>query len=174
MAYEKQEAGVSHRSVGVLIPQARLRASSSPEYGQAVARFSQMRVRIELFGELRLTSGDRRITGFRTQKTAALLGYLAYHLDHLHARDRLAALLWPDAERDAGRLSLRVALSSLRRHLEPPGSAAGSVLIATASVVGLDPAAVTTDVREFESALATARATEGEERIHRLVSDRTR
>ena len=34
--------------------------------------------RIELLGRLRVTHGDREITRFRTQKTRALLGYLAY------------------------------------------------------------------------------------------------
>ena len=36
--------------------------------------------RIDLFGGLSATHGERVVTRFRTQKTAALLAYLAYHL----------------------------------------------------------------------------------------------
>jgi len=45
------------------------------------------RCRIELLGRLRVTQGDRQITRFRTQKTGALLGYLAYHLERTHPRE---------------------------------------------------------------------------------------
>lgn len=50
-------------------------------------------------------------------------------------------LLWPDAERDAGRSSLWVVLASLRRQLEPPGVPRGGVLIADRSTMRLSPAA---------------------------------
>ncbi len=52
-----------------------------------------VRCRIELLGRLRVQQGDREITRFRTQKTGALLGYLAYHLERTHPRELLMDLL---------------------------------------------------------------------------------
>src|SRR5437588_11925454 len=102
--------------------------------------------RIELLGELRVLQGDRVVTRFRTEKTGALLGYLAYYLDRRHPRETLIELLWPEDDPDAGRHKLSVALSSLRQELEPPGVPDGSVLITDRVLVSLNPATVTTDL----------------------------
>jgi DNA-binding SARP family transcriptional activator len=112
--------------------------------------------RVELFGGLRVHLGERVITRFRTQKTAALLAYLAYHNDRAHSREVLIEQFWPDAPSLlAGRTSLSVALSSLRHHLEPPGVAPESVLRADRQTVGLAPAVVT-DVSRFADLLRRA------------------
>src|ERR1051326_3118100 len=111
------------------------------------------RCRIELFGGLRLQQGDRLITRFRSQRTAALLAYLAYYRQRRHPREVLIDLLWPEYDLHAGRNSLSVALSSLRHQLEPPGVPAGAILQADRVSVGLNSAVVSTDVAEFESAL---------------------
>ena len=115
---------------------------------------------VNLFGGLSLRlPGQAAITRFRTQKTAALLAYLAFHRDRLHAREVLIDMLWPDANSiQAGRLSLSVALSSLRAQMEPPGVPPGSVIISDRTHVGLNPEAVTTDVHQFESLLDRADA----------------
>ena len=55
------------------------------------------RCRIELLGRLRVTQGEREITRLRTQKTGALLGYIAYHLERTHPREVLMELPWPGA-----------------------------------------------------------------------------
>ncbi|HVF09641.1 MAG TPA: BTAD domain-containing putative transcriptional regulator [Abditibacteriaceae bacterium] len=112
--------------------------------------------RIELFGGLRAIHGGRVITRFRTHKMAVLLAYLAYHIHQSHPREVLIALLWPHCAPDVGRANLRTALASLRRQLEPPGVAAGSILMKTRHSVALNPAAVTTDVAEFKTALRSA------------------
>ncbi len=112
--------------------------------------------RIQLLGGLRVTCGDRVITRFRTHKTGALLAFLAYYPVSLHPREALAALLWPDSTPEAGLMSLRVALSSLRRQLEPPGTPAGRVLVTDRFSAGLEAAAFATDVGEFEAALRSA------------------
>lgn len=85
---------------------------------------------IELLGGLSLRQGDARITRFRSYKTGALLAYLAYHREKAHPREALIALLWPESDLALGQQNLRTALASLRRQLEPPGSVAGSVLLA--------------------------------------------
>jgi len=80
------------------------------------------RCRVEMLGGLRVLQGEREVARFSTQKTGALLGYLAYHLDHAHPREVLAEVLWPWSKPTAGRRSLTTALWSLRRQLEPPGN----------------------------------------------------
>src|SRR5439155_22891748 len=103
---------------------------------------------VELLGALRVRrpdEPDRAISRFPTQRTGLLLAYLAYHREQFHPRDYLAELLWPESEPASGRLNLRVALSALRRQLEPPGAVSGRVLIADRSTIRLDPERVTTD-----------------------------
>ena len=142
-----------------------------------------MRWRIELFGGLRALQGERVITRFQTQKTGALLAYLAYHLPrpllskegsrggYSHPREVLFELLWPECNPKAGRNSLSVALSSLRHQLEPPGVPAGAVIIADRLSVRLNPTAVTTDVAEFETALQSAQQTGSQpEQTHHLLT----
>ncbi len=115
-----------------------------------------VRCRIELLGRLRVQQGDREITRFRTQKTGALLGYLAYHLERTHPREVLMDLLWPESAPATGRQSLSMALSSLRHQLEPPGVPRGTIVRADRFSVQLNPELVTTDVAEFEAAQQSA------------------
>jgi predicted ATPase/DNA-binding SARP family transcriptional activator len=112
---------------------------------------------LALFGGLRAARGPETITRFRSQKIGALLAYLALYPQRVHSREELADLFWPDADPEAGRTNLRTALSSLRRQLEPPGTAPGSVVVTRGHRdVLLEPAAVTTDVAQFERALKSA------------------
>lgn len=118
--------------------------------------------RIRLFGRLCVEGDGALIDRFRSQKTAALLAYLALHPYQPHSRDALVDLLWPESSLHCGRHSLSQALSSLRQQLEPPGLEPGSVLVANASTVRLVPEAISTDVQEFESALQAADAAGGD------------
>jgi DNA-binding SARP family transcriptional activator len=77
--------------------------------------------RIELLGGLRVYQTDRLITRFLTHKVGGLLAYLALQLGKRQPREVLVELFWPGEETGAGRRSLRVALASLRKQLEPPG-----------------------------------------------------
>lgn len=126
--------------------------------------------RIELFGGLRATRGDRVLTRFRTQKTAALFAYLAFYSRRTHPRELLIELFWPEDDPETGRHKLSVALSSLRRELEPPGVADGAVLVTERFSAGLNSDAVASDVREFETGLAAAaRADDPTDRASRLI-----
>ena len=128
------------------------------------------RCRIQLLGGLRVQQDDRVIDRFGTQKAGALLAYLAYHLEQAHPREVLAELLWPWSRPAAGRRSLRVALTSLRHQLEPPGIPARAIIQADRFAVRLNPEAVTTDVAEFTAALRGAeRAASRAERVQRLA-----
>ena len=122
------------------------------------------RCRVELLGRLRVTQGEREVTRFRTQKTGALLGYLAYHLERSHPREVLVELLWPGTSPLAGSQSLRGALSSLRRQLEPPSIPSGTLIQADRFSVRLNPDAVVTDVAEFATVQRSAAEAAGEPR----------
>lgn len=125
---------------------------------------------IQLLGGLRASQQERTIARFRTQKTGALLAYLAYHLGHSHPREVLIEMLWPDAPPESGRHNLSLALSSLRNQLEPPGAGSGSVILADRLTVELNPSATGTDVGTLEQRLrAATQATSDEHKADLLL-----
>jgi DNA-binding SARP family transcriptional activator len=125
--------------------------------------------RTELLGRLRASQRERVITHFRTQKTAALLAYLAYHRAHPHPRGTFMELLWPEQRVEPARRSLSVELSWLRRQLQS-SDGPSVVLVTDQAPVQLNPELVTTDVAEFNAALdAAARAINGDEKTEWLV-----
>jgi len=117
---------------------------------------------VRLFGRVQASKGDATpVDRFRTQRTADLLAFLALHRGTQHRRTELIGLLWPEQPPEgSGRMSLAVALSSLRSQLEPMGVTPRSVLLADATHVGLHPDAVTTDVVRFEEMLDRADSAE--------------
>lgn len=123
---------------------------------------------IELLGRFRALGADRTITRFSTQKTAALLAYLALYPGRSHSRDSLFELLWPECDPDAGRNRLSVALSSLRRQLEPPPIPSGAVIQADRHTVRLAEGAVESDAAEFLRLLDSARLAESSESLRKL------
>ncbi len=124
--------------------------------------------RIELFGGLTLRQQDRVIVRFQSAKTGSILGLLARRARPI-PRDSLIDMLWPEADLEAARNRLRVALNSLRRQLEPPEVPSGSVLQANRATVALNPLAFSTDVADFEGALQVERQAEHEtERVQAL------
>lgn len=127
------------------------------------------RWQVSLFGRLRLRNHDRECVRFQTQKTGEMLAYLAYFSDRPHLRDEMSEILWPGSEPVAGRNRLKQALASLRRHLEPAGVPAGSVLVANRVQVQLNPQAIVVDIGAFRVALqAAARSTEPVEKLRHL------
>jgi len=72
---------------------------------------------LALLGRPQVTRADGGAVAFRSRKHLALLAYLAVEQQHSHSRDTLLGLLWPEADEDAARSSLRVALADLRRLL---------------------------------------------------------
>jgi hypothetical protein len=73
---------------------------------------------ISLLGSLQVTLTGDPVTGFATDKTRALLAYLAIEAGRLHRRDALAGLLWPDEPQATARRNLRQALLFLRQALD--------------------------------------------------------
>ena len=90
------------------------------------------------------------LVSFDTRKATAVLALLAMH-DHELSRERLAVLLWPEADGARAR-------ASLRRTLSVTAAAAGPGLRVTRAAVALDPGRVQVDVTDFEAAAAGADA----------------
>lgn len=106
--------------------------------------------RIEMLGGLRAVRGDQTLARFPGKKGASLLAYLALSPGRFHSRESLAEMLWPDAPRASQLHNLRLTLSRLRNLLDPDDV----LLDADRLAVRLNPAAFTTDVAEFEQAIA--------------------
>lgn len=109
-------------------------------------------LRLLTFGGLALEVDGSMVTGALTQRRRmAILALLATGGERGVARDRLLALLWP--ERDAERAGhvLTQLLYAQRRD-------AGAELFHGTKTLRLNPAAMTSDVAQFEAALAAGDA----------------
>ncbi|HWE60777.1 MAG TPA: AAA family ATPase, partial [Chloroflexota bacterium] len=76
------------------------------------------RISVSILGPWELRLEGRMLPRPSTQKAQSLLAYLIVHGNSAHAREKLAALFWPDADEDRAQRSLRTALWSLRRLLD--------------------------------------------------------
>jgi DNA-binding SARP family transcriptional activator len=101
---------------------------------------------VELFGGLRVLSADGREIRISSRKAQAVLACLALRPGTAFARDRLASLLWDDADPELGRASLRQALAALRRSLP---DAAAIALRSDSSSVALDASLASSDVQRL-------------------------
>ena len=107
-------------------------------------------LRLRTFGGLALTADAQPLSGAAGQRRPlALLAVLAVAGAHPTSRERLQALLWPESDEARARRVLAQTLYALRRDL---GDAA--VILGTAEL-RLNPDLITSDVAEFEHALAT-------------------
>src|SRR5688572_16446236 len=103
-----------------------------------------------------------------SRKGRALLAYLALRPGETHRRDRLANLLWEDADEELARTSLRQALAALRKSL--PSGAQGALLADTESV-GIDPALLNSDIQAFRNSLLAGTRTSLQEAINHYRGD---
>src|SRR5262249_25161709 len=93
--------------------------------------------RVGMLGRLQARPADRVVSKFQTQKTGALLAYLALELGRTLPRDRLAAAIWSEGDPGALRNRVNQAVSSLRRQLEAPGSGVGRIFLSDHHSLGL-------------------------------------
>ncbi len=129
--------------------------------------------RVGMFGGLSLQGLGGSSPAYPTRRTAALLARLAYPGRRRFSRDELTEWLYPNAGADEGRVQMRQVLVRLRRLLEPEGVEPGSVVVSDREHVGLNPAALRTDVADFEAAMEAAiglEGTEAEAALTRAVS----
>src|SRR5687768_5307918 len=109
-------------------------------------------------GEIRIAS----------RKGRALLAYLALRPGESHSRDRLANLLWEDADEELARTSLRQALAALRKAL-PTGAQAA--LMADTESVGVDGGVLQSDIAAFRNSLLAGTRTSLQEAISHYRGD---
>jgi DNA-binding SARP family transcriptional activator/tetratricopeptide (TPR) repeat protein len=107
-------------------------------------------IRIQTLGGLsvRGTNGGPLAGAAAQPRRMAILALLARAGERGVSRDKLLALLWPDADADRGSRTLAQALYALRKDLVAEDAIAGS------KELRFDPALVSSDVSEFASAVA--------------------
>jgi predicted ATPase/DNA-binding SARP family transcriptional activator len=94
---------------------------------------------LSLLGPLQVLLDGVSVTSFATDKTRALLVYLAVEADHPHRRDTLAGLLWPDQPEKKARQSLRQTLSYLRQALGEDGNRDAPFLLVKRETIQFNP-----------------------------------
>lgn len=113
-------------------------------------------IRFRMLGTVDLQDSEGRDlhSVLRRPKLLALLGYLAAaRLPGFHRRDTLVAVFWPELDNAHARNALRQAVHSLREAL------GRDTLIARGEEeLGLNETRASSDVREFDVALATGQA----------------
>src|SRR5215207_7812664 len=107
-------------------------------------------IRIQTLGGLsvRGTNGGPLAGAAAQPRRMAILALLARAGERGVSRDKLLALLWPDADADRGSRTLAQALYALRKDLVAEDAIVGS------KELRFDPALVSSDVGEFASAVA--------------------
>lgn len=106
-------------------------------------------LRLTTFGGLALSRDGVALTGAAAQRSRlSLLALLATAGPTGFSRDKLLLYLWPESDEERARHALKQAVYSLRREL---GS--DEVIVGTAAL-SLNPVFITSDAREFETAIA--------------------
>lgn len=116
---------------------------------RAAKQLRQGRLHVRLFGPPRIERDGEPVEP-DTRKAVALLAYLAVS-GQAQGRDRLAALLWPEADQERARGALRRTLSALRGVLD------GEHLATDGLKMALDRGGIDCDVVRFRTLLADGR-----------------
>ena len=110
---------------------------------------ARLMLQIRTLGGMSIHGAGRAPAGAATQpRRLAVLAYVARAGDRGVTREKLLALLWPDADEDAGRRALSQSLYALRRDLS------ADELFLGVQDLRLNPEVATCDVLEFETAVA--------------------
>lgn len=139
------------------------------------------RLALSLLGPFQALLDEQPVVGFRSDKTRALLAYLAAEMSRPHERQSLASLLWPDCPDATALTYLRSSLANLRHllgddllgddELDSPDMARRPFLLVSRTTIQLNPAAsVWVDVTAFDALAAQAssqQALEGMAAIYR-------
>lgn len=115
-----------------------------------------MAVQLNCLGSIQVTVGPSPLKKFRSEKELALLIYLGIETGQAHARQHLAALLWPEYDEKAARGSLRVAFYRLQTLLRKHDAALTKELFQArrrSIQVNVDNEAWLVDVTQFRAHL---------------------
>jgi DNA-binding SARP family transcriptional activator len=143
LAAAQQWAG---QAVGVTLPSPRQRPQAA--------------VQLRVLGGFELTISDVPVDQSAVRPRArTALHLLALHVGRLVHRDLLLQAIWPDSRTEVGYRAVHVAISSLRRLLEPDAGRGHSLFLprlGDSYSLALPPGSGC-DLRDFEAALASAR-----------------
>ena len=123
---------------------------------------------LTFLGSFQAAIDNQPITRFRSDKTRALLAYLAVEAERPHSRASLCGLLWPDQNDDAALHNLSQTLLRLREALGDTRGAAAFLRISRQAIQWNAASDYRLDTTEF--ARLGALSEQGEEQ--RLRSDR--
>lgn len=119
------------------------------------------RLEIHLLGSFQAALDGEPLKGVRSDKTRALLAYLAVEASRAHNRGALSALLWGESSDAAARASLRSSLSNLRQCLIRRLAADDDSLILDITrhsvQFDVDPNICRLDVAEFDALMDACR-----------------
>src|SRR6201989_2967368 len=115
-------------------------------------------MRINLFGNFRMSFAGRPVTAVNTNRLHSLIAYLILHGDSPQPRERLAFILWPASSESQARTNLRQLLHHLKRALPSEGT-----LLVTdhLAVRWRQDTSCTIDAVDFRAAIAEAASARG-------------
>jgi predicted ATPase/DNA-binding SARP family transcriptional activator len=106
-----------------------------------------------VLGSFQVLRDNHPVTDFATDKTRALLAYLAVEARHPHYRTSLASLFWPDLPEPQARQNLRRTLHRLRLAIADPTADPPLLLSDQQTVQFNRHSNVRLDLAEFQAAL---------------------
>ena len=128
------------------------------------------KLELNYLGLFSVTLNSAPATSFESNKVRALLAYLSVESQRPHARDALAALLWPDWPDSAARSNLRYALADLRKTIRDQQADPPFLLISHDTIQFNSASDHCLDAAEI-AALASTPGEAGEiERLERAVA----
>src|SRR6476469_5381581 len=116
-------------------------------------------MRINLFGNFRMSFDGQPVTAVQTNRLHSLIAYLILHSDTPHPRERLAFLLWPASRESQARTNLRQLLHNLKRALP---AECNSLVTDHFAVQWRQDASCAVDAVDFLAAIAEATAARAE------------
>lgn len=113
-------------------------------------------LKLGVLGPLQIAFADALLAKLESDKTRALLVYLAVQADRAHCREALIGLLWPEVPEETARHNLRQALFNLR-HAIGDRTANPPYLLITRTEIQFNRASEhSLDVSEFDTHIAAA------------------
>lgn len=121
---------------------------------------------LSLFGSIQVSINGIDLANLRSKKALALLIYLAIENNHVHPREVLTTLLWPNTIRQSAQTNLRQTISLLRKAVSAATAASSqplaSLLLSDRQTVQINPQFhLDIDVDTFDS-LTKAAASQSE------------
>ena len=142
-------------------------SAASPEGDAQADRRPSARIRVQLFGPVRIWVDGTEITrGLREAGRELLAWYLMHPAGR--SADTAITALWPDSAPKQGQQRFWSALSSLRQRLQPQGSDKPILLAKTGGIYRPVAEELNVDLWTFQNALQAPAATSAADRIAAL------